>query len=244
MRLSRVASGPPTSTRRQPVISGEAQGAYVIEGALPRHAWLGRDWLRWYLRQRDGDLALLSDPAAWRAPSAKRWLSPFGGDALLGMRADQDRFLAALDGMPRTICHLDLHPGNLFGTDAGTVVIDWSFVGIGALGEDVGNLVADACLDFHVDGEDLDDVFAAVLEGYAEGLRAYTVPTERLELAMRATIAAKYAWIAPAMLRAAVDGRDTLKGRPVEESFARWSPVVSFLLRSADESRRLIDVDK
>jgi Ser/Thr protein kinase RdoA (MazF antagonist) len=222
---------------------GEAQGAYVAEGSMPRHAWLSRDWLRCYLRQRDADLELLSDPGAWRSPLARRWLSPFGAEALLGMRADRDRFLVALDDMPRTVCHLDLHPGNLFAADAGTVLIDWSFVGIGALGEDVGNLVPDAALDFHVDGENLDDLFAAVLDGYASGVRAFTgaAPGAQLELAMRATIAAKYAWIAPAMLRAAVDRRDTLNGRPVEETFARWSPVVSFLLRSADEARRLID---
>ena len=43
-------------------------------------------------------------------------------------------------------------PANLFADgDDCTVAVDWSFVGIGAIGEDAGNLVADAVLDFHVD---------------------------------------------------------------------------------------------
>ena len=62
----------------------------------------------------------------------------------------------------------------------------------------------------------------------------------RDDLAMRATIAAKYTWIAPAMLRAALDGRDSLNRRPISETFGWLAPVIQFLIRCAEESRRLI----
>ncbi|HVA03362.1 MAG TPA: hypothetical protein VMU64_06385, partial [Acidimicrobiales bacterium] len=61
-----------------------------------------------------------------------------------------------------------------------------------------------------------------------------------IELAMRATIAAKYAWIAPAMLRAAVNGTESLNRRLTTETFAAWAPVIPFLLRCAGEARRLV----
>ena len=48
--------------------------------------------------------------------------------------------------MPPTVCHLDVHPHNLFDGDGvdDTVLVDWAFVGIGALGEDPANLIVDA----------------------------------------------------------------------------------------------------
>jgi hypothetical protein len=61
-----------------------------------------------------------------------------------------------------------------------------------------------------------------------------------VDLALRATIAAKYAWIAPAMLRAPLDQRPTLNRRPIEEGFCWWARVVPFLLTCADEARRLL----
>jgi thiamine kinase-like enzyme len=85
------------------------------------------------------------------------------------MRRDQESFLRALDRTPNTVCHFDLHPANLFGEDDETVLIDWSFVGIGALGEDAGNLVPDAVLDFHVAPEHIDELYDIVRSGYLDG---------------------------------------------------------------------------
>ena len=56
---------------------------------------------------------------------------------------------------------------------------------------------------------------------------------------MAATIAAKYAWILPAILRAAVEHRDQLNGRPFDEAMQWWAPTVQFLLDRADEARDL-----
>ena len=70
--------------------------------------------MRDYLTQRDGDLELVDDPDAWQEPlvAASFATPPIG--RLREMRGDQARFLDALDRLPRTLCHLDLHPANLF----------------------------------------------------------------------------------------------------------------------------------
>jgi thiamine kinase-like enzyme len=152
------------------------------------------------------------------------------------MRADRGRFLGVLDGMPATLCHFDFHPANLFdGGHDTTAAIDWSFVGIGALGEDAGNLVPDAVLDFHVDPEGLDALYEAVADGYEAGLRAagWSGSDATVRLAMSATMAAKYAWIGPAILRAVREGRPLLNRRPVAEALAAWAPTVHFLLARA-----------
>jgi hypothetical protein len=221
---------------------GQTQGAYLAPREPPGNEWLSRNWLRDYLSQRDGDLELVNDAGAWDHPLVRSWFPSPPIDRLLAMRRDQARFLDALDRLPRTLCHLDLHPRNLFadGEDA-TVAIDWAFAGIGAIGEDAGNLVPDSVLDFHVDPAQLDDLYALVATGYDAGLRdaGWDGPVATVRLAMAASIAAKFAWIAPAILRVTADGRDTLNGKPVAEALGWWAPTVGFLLDRADEAREL-----
>jgi hypothetical protein len=222
---------------------GQTQGVYVTGRPLPDEPWLSRDWMRAYLLQRDGDLHLVTDPVAWEHPLVAAHFPDPPVDRLLAMRAHQSRLLETLDRLPRTLCHLDLHPANLFedGMDA-TVAIDWSFVGIGALGEDAGNLVPDSVFDFHVDPRRIDDLYELVARGYEAGLRdaGWDGSPSLVRLGMAATVAVKYAWIAPAILRAASENRPLLNRRPIAETLHWWAPTVRFLLDRADEARSLV----
>ncbi len=227
---------------------GRTQGVYVTGHPLPDEPWLSRDWMRTYLRQRDGDFRLVGQSASWDHPLlAGDFAEPPIG-RLHAMRADQSRLLDALDGLPRTLCHRDLHPANLFAdgnSDDTTVAIDWSFVGIGALGEDAGNLVPDSVLDFHVDPGHIDELYELVARGYESGLRdsGWDGPHALVRLGMASTMAAKYAWIAPAILRAATENRQMLNRRPITEALCWWAPTVRFLLDRADEARELVGAD-
>jgi hypothetical protein len=220
---------------------GRAQGEFLVSRPLPAHRWLSRRWLRSYLAPRDAEVPLLVDRAAWDVTLVKRWMPRELARPLFGMHRDQESFLRSLDALAPTLCHLDLHPANLFDTGEETVLIDWSFVGIGAMGEDVGNLVPDSVLDFHVEPDRVEDLFSVVHDGYVAGLRdaGWSGDEELVDLAMRATIAAKYAWIAPAMLRAALDRREILNKRPIEDTFAWWAPLLPFFVRCAEDARRL-----
>ncbi|HKH03734.1 MAG TPA: hypothetical protein VKA65_01120 [Acidimicrobiales bacterium] len=225
---------------------GEAQGAFVAGRPLPADGWLSRDWLRAYVAQRHGDLAHLGDAAAWRHPDVAAWFPRPPVDELAALWADRGRFLAVLDTLPRTVAHLDLHPANMFageapgaGPDDATVVIDWAFVGVAAVGEDPGNLVPDAVLDFHVPPDRLADLEDVVAEGYHAGLRAagWTGSLDDVRLAMAAAMVAKFGWLAPFLLRAASERRERLNGRPFAEAVAAWAPTIRFLLERADEVR-------
>jgi Phosphotransferase enzyme family len=221
---------------------GEAQGGYIAGRPLPDEPWLSRGWLRSYLDQPLRRLTVRSDRALWRRPLLADWFPAPPIAALRAMRADRGRFVTMLDRMPTTLCHLDFHPANLFdGGHGTTAVIDWSFVGIGALGEDAGNLVPDAVLDFHVGPEDLGALYEAVAGGYAAGLRdaGWSGSDATVRLAMSATMAAKYAWIGPALAQAVVEESDLLNGRPINEAVSWWAPTVGFLLDRAREAREL-----
>ena len=99
----------------------------------------------------------------------------------------------------------------------------------------------DAVLDFHVAAARIDDLYETVAAGYGAGLRdaGWDGPDSVVRLGMAATIAAKYAWILPAILRAAVERREQLNGRPFDEAMQWWAPTVRFLLDRADEARGL-----
>ncbi len=122
---------------------GVAQGELAADP--PRDAWLARGWLRSYLALR-------------------RELM----DGTTG--ADEAATLARLDSLPQTFCHNDLHPANLLG-ESGSVVVDWAFCGLAAVGLDAGVLAADSVLDGFVPLADASRLGELVWDGYASGLR-------------------------------------------------------------------------
>ena len=219
---------------------GRAQGVFVASGSVPAAPWLSRNWLRSYISRRHADKALLDGAEASYRHQLLAELGPLPAvRELRSLWENQPVFLATLDELPRTLCHLDLHPANMFDAGGETVLIDWSFVGTGAAGEDAGNLVPDSVLDFHVAPERIDHLWDLVVAGYLDGLADAGWIGDRglVQRGMAASIAAKYAWIPGAMLHAVHEGRPLLNGRPVAEAVRWWAPVLGFLVRMGAEAR-------
>jgi Phosphotransferase enzyme family len=223
---------------------GRWQGRAVVEDRTRDDRWLSRNWLRTYLTQRDVDDEMLADDRPWHRAELAEWFDRADIARMRAMRADRPIFLDALTALPPVVCHLDLHPRNLFVDPTGTTaVIDWAYVGLGHLGEDVGNLVPDSVLDFHVPADQIERLDEETADAYTSGLAEVgaDIDPRRVRLGMTATMAAKYAWIAPAMARAVIEERANLNGRPIGDAITTWAPAVRYLLDRADEAHNLIE---
>jgi hypothetical protein len=201
---------------------GRAQGrAAAVATSLPMPEWVSRGFLRQHLDRQEGrfDGSLLEDPAAWERAESAGFTAPGLRSAAVRLRDARFELLALVEAAPQTIAHLDVWPNNLYAETDVTVLIDWAFAGVGALGEDPGNLVPDAIFDLIHPSSLMAELDVAVSEAYAAGLRAggWDGDLGAARRAMRAS-AAKYSWIAPAALAEASEPVQLgYGGRPIAD---------------------------
>jgi hypothetical protein len=183
---------------------GRAQAGWA--GRELPYPWLSRGWLRQYVASKP-----IREPVAWDHPLlASAWTAELrnGLRRLWDLRAE---LLDLAEALPQTLCHLDVWPMNLIargGPDDEIVLLDWAFVGAGAVGEDIGNLIADSVADGLIDPRLLPEIDRAVTSAHLAGLRAggWRGGGAQLRHAVAVTGAAKYCWLAPIMLQRLADG--------------------------------------
>jgi len=153
---------------------GQFNGAYLTGKPLPSYPWLSYQWLRSNLAESAPAIAQLHD--ALRNPLVRRAYPPDSVDRILRHWTERERFLDALDRLPQTLCHFDAFRRSLFarrtpdGLDQ-TVAVDWAFVGIGAVGQDICPLVASTLNWREVDAAEARELDHIAFEGYLDGLR-------------------------------------------------------------------------
>ena len=186
---------------------GAAQGRIALGGEIPNLEWLSQGFLRAYSSEKPVVWELLNDDRAWDQPVVADNFPPALRSAATELHAQRYRLYSVLESLPRTLCHLDFWTKNLIETNDGSfVLLDWAFVGDGALGENIGNLVPDAAFDFFVEPGQLSRLREATLDAYLGGLgdAGWHGDPRVVELAMAAS-AVKYDWLTPLMLERASD---------------------------------------
>lgn len=223
---------------------GRAQGAWRVEGR-PLPPWASRHFLRDYIGSKPVGWALLDSDECWRRPLVAKCFPKELREGANRLHRDREWLLAVMEQAPRTCAHLDVWPNNVvFADDGDHVLVDWAFVGDGALGEDVGNLVPDAVFDRFVRAERLPALAAHALERYLDGLGdAGWDGDERLvRLAFHAS-AVKYDWLVPLLLERADQEQFDYGGvdpvDPADRYRERGSALLE-LTRWAEEARRIV----
>lgn len=177
---------------------GRAQAPFLTGRALPAVPWLSRGFLRDYSSEKPADFALLDDDDVWAHPVAAENFPDGLREGVQLVHANRERLYQISESLPRTLCHLDFWPKNLFRQTNGQIVlIDWAFAGLGAIGEDPGNLVPDSVLDHFIPAAEMPELEQAVFDGYLAGLRAagWNDDPRLVRLGMWSS-AVKYDWMA------------------------------------------------
>ena len=217
---------------------GRAQGRSRTVAGQVRQPWLARDWLRRFVERRGEFLRALDGPG-WGHPMVVEHLPTDTAERAVAIWEHRHALLDMVEATPVCLTHNDVHPGNLFALGSATVLIDWGFLAVGRLGEDPGNLVFDAVLDFFVAPASFGELAEAVTEGYLGGV-ADTVPGVDLEAvrkAIWATGAVRYFWIPLWMVEALAEERTTLNRRPIEEAVGAWAQIVPHIFEFADQAQ-------
>jgi hypothetical protein len=178
---------------------GRAQGSYLTGRPVPPNSWLSRNFLRQYSAEKPAEWDLLDDDDAWEHPVVRETFPAGLRPAVDFLHRNRDRLYQINEALPRTLCHLDVWPKNLFGRPGGKItLIDWSFAGDGAVGEDIGNLVPDSAFDHFLSADDLPRLEQIVFDGYLCGLRAagWSGDPRLVQLGMWSA-AVKYDWLTP-----------------------------------------------
>lgn len=190
--------------------------------------WLSRRWLAQYASQGPHAEVAVAE-ADWDNPALRVWPER----ALRSLRRlweSRASVLEVAQSFPRTLCHLDLWPANLIvDADGTSVLIDWAFVGEGAIGEDLGNLIVDSVTDGLIDMALLPELADVLTDGYLKGLTdgGWDGSADGARAASAACGAAKYAWLGAAIVAGAAGGSD-----PAELS--RLAPLIGTLAHWAD----------
>ncbi len=234
---------------------GQFNGAYLVGGTLPTFPWLSSDWIRKWSEPLAAsfDPALLRDPQTWTHPLVRRAFPEPIGEEVVRLCMEREQWLAALDRLPQTLCHLDAYSRNLLarrgadGVDR-TVAIDWAFTGAAALGADAGQLASASRLFGDAPTIPIEQLWETVLAGYQAGLADAGWRGDDRLVAFGAAALAVVRWgffIPTIALGTALDerrhaGAEQRFKRPLEDLLREEANLTYFVLGRASAARAMM----
>jgi len=232
---------------------GQFNGAYLAESPLSTDGWLASDWMRTWLRCLEQEGVMERVAAAVISDSFIQQVIPHAlMERLRRLWDKREVFLLALDRLPRVLCHRDAFPANLFlrrmpdGREK-MVAIDWAFVGVGPIGEDLAPLVAvRAPADMGLIGAP--QLEKVVFDGYVHGLceTDWEGDVRLVRLGYAASVALRYGCLTAGVVllraldpatRAVMEERRT---QPIREILEQEVKLFTYALDLADEAEGLI----
>lgn len=230
---------------------GRFNAAYLIRGSVPNWPWLSRRFLHTWIE----GTGVARNIAAVRDfpdhPRVRSWYPGNMREQVLQLWEERETLLAPLEVFPLTLCHMDAFRRNFLvrrmttGTDQ-FVLLDWAFMGRGALGEELVALVSASVVFFCADPSELEELDRACFEGYLEGLADAGWRGDERAVRYAYTVASAMRFGLPVMIDVLDDGSDAVSernlGRPMHAIVGNTVALRRYLFRLADEARELLPV--
>jgi len=165
---------------------------------------------------------------------------------------EREEFYRVLRELPQVLQHGDAGRRNLMaltgkGGEAQTGGIDWGYMGMGAVGEEISATVLSPVIWFQgIDPEQLPALETLVLDGYSEGLRqvGWQGDPALIRLGYLCSVALRYGpnIVFPEILAMdpkVAEGMQKRFGRSIDEWVDRLALVRRFVIQRANEARQL-----
>lgn len=229
---------------------GIFSGTYLTDRPLPAYPWLSRGWFRSHVASVAPAIDVL--PELLEHPLLRPALPTATAARILRVWHEREAFFDALDRLPQTFCHLDAFPRNVFVRNEGSgevqiVAIDWEFVGVSAVGAELGQLMAGTLLFEEADLDTAAELEEAVFASYLKGLdvAAWRGDPRLVRLGYATTLMLHQVFL---LVGGVVEGTwnegfrhyvEVMSGRPYADLLERSAVLFDFLLARADETREL-----
>jgi hypothetical protein len=156
---------------------GRFNGAYLNERPMPAYPWLIKSGSPRGLLDHNTEVRdEIADTKNWQHPMVRSAFPIPVIERLLRLWDDRGPLLDVLDRVPHTLCHLDAWRCNMFAPadrngQRRLVLIDWAFVGRGAIATDAGTLFTSSFSMFGVETVEPAVFDRTIVEHYLDGLR-------------------------------------------------------------------------
>lgn len=230
-----------------------------------QHPWLDRRWVDGWVattRQLGADHAAGHD-GCWNTGPLREVVSESTRGRVATLMAAAGTLQEQLASLPLTLAHHDAQWSNAFsaqesGRGQGTVLIDWSYLGLAPVGTDLGLSVGWNVLNGAIDSRHAQAHDQSATEAYLRGLREHGwagspddvrfAGVASASLAAVTLLAAQASWLCPAQVASVGDEiptwpeeAATQRLTDVATVMAEWSAGLDFVLDLGEEAIRLSD---
>ena len=232
---------------------GQFNGSYLAGLALPAdQPWMyhgrARDWIKLCEPMLEGFQHYA------RSDSGRRWLTERCVERIENLLANHESLLMGLERLPVCLCHHDAFRRNLIArdgpsTNAQTVATDWSMIGYGGIGEEIGITISTGLSFLSIAGDQASDMDKITFASYVAGLRDAgwqgDVHLARFGYTTTAALVTGVTW---AMFMSGVlsseEGIQAMEsnlGHKLDDVLEQWATIQPFLLDLGDEALKLVD---
>ncbi|MBN1937822.1 MAG: phosphotransferase [Anaerolineae bacterium] len=233
---------------------GRFQSAYLCGTLLPDQPWLCGPFFGIGWAEQNGWSGFMNpefEQNVCKSPIVQSTLDDKQKLRVLQLIVENLRFDLVNTRLPQVLCHNDVHRKNFMWTLAQTgeeelIGVDWAFTGLGAVGNDLGELVGNSLYFFDYDPYDVETLEAALLEGYLAGIADHGVGIDprlvRLGYLISLSFWMEYlpGWTPFSLPPDSGDHVQAMYGHSAREVLASWVHLNAFCLDRVDEARSLI----